>query len=240
MTGRNRYCIDKNYASVFIIWDKMFGTFAAEGDKVIYGLTTPVQTFDPLTLQLGHYRDLIKRFAATTGWRNKLSVMVKGPGWEPGKPRLGHIHDIPDISCQNDIAPYQPKQSLNRQLYCAIHFFILLFFHVQLTENVTRLTQTLLLLVFAFIFISLTSFGALMERKKLGEKLELFRCFFFVFLDQALVPNSPSGHAILSVAVKLFFFASLLFWTVRLFNQIQIFAKISKDVSIKRVRPNKN
>lgn len=238
MTGRNRYCIDKNYASVFIIWDKMFGTFAAEGEKVVYGLTTPVQTFDPLTLQLGHYSDLIKRFTTTSGWKNKLSVLVKGPGWEPGKPRLGLINDIPDINSQSDIAPYQPNQSLSRQLYCAIHFFIVLFFHVQLTESVTRLTQTLLLLVFAFIFISLTSFGALMEGKKLGEKLELFRCFFFVFLDQALVPKTACGHTLLSLAVKLFFFASLLFWTVRHLNEIQIFEKILKDVS--KVRPIKN
>ena len=28
--GRNRYCIDKNYVGVFIIWDRMFGTFEAE------------------------------------------------------------------------------------------------------------------------------------------------------------------------------------------------------------------
>lgn len=32
------------------------------------------------------------------GFWNKLSVFLKGPGWEPGKPRLGNLEDIPDVS----------------------------------------------------------------------------------------------------------------------------------------------
>ena len=41
--GRNPYCIDKNYAGVLIIWDRIFGTFEAEKkeEKVAYGLVHP-------------------------------------------------------------------------------------------------------------------------------------------------------------------------------------------------------
>ena len=34
------------------------------------------------------------------GWRNKLWTFLKGPGWQPGKPRLGNISDIPDVRKQ--------------------------------------------------------------------------------------------------------------------------------------------
>nr|XP_048271633.1 alkylglycerol monooxygenase isoform X6 [Myodes glareolus] len=50
--GRNRYCIDKNYAGTLIIWDKLFGTFEAENEQVIYGLTHPIDTFEPFKVQV--------------------------------------------------------------------------------------------------------------------------------------------------------------------------------------------
>ncbi|XP_011729341.2 alkylglycerol monooxygenase isoform X6 [Macaca nemestrina] len=49
--GRNRYCIDKNFAGVLIIWDRIFGTFEAENEKVVYGLTHPINTFEPIRVQ---------------------------------------------------------------------------------------------------------------------------------------------------------------------------------------------
>ncbi|XP_039379523.1 alkylglycerol monooxygenase isoform X4 [Mauremys reevesii] len=50
--GRNPYCIDKNYGGTLIIWDRIFGTFVAENDKVIYGLTHPINTFEPVKVQI--------------------------------------------------------------------------------------------------------------------------------------------------------------------------------------------
>ncbi|RLW11579.1 hypothetical protein DV515_00001565 [Chloebia gouldiae] len=49
---RNPYCIDKNYGGTLIIWDRIFGTFEAEDAKVVYGLTHPVNSFDPIMLQV--------------------------------------------------------------------------------------------------------------------------------------------------------------------------------------------
>ncbi|OXB58340.1 hypothetical protein ASZ78_001881, partial [Callipepla squamata] len=50
--GRNPYCIDKNYGGTLIIWDRIFGTFEAEDAKVVYGLTHPVNSFEPILLQV--------------------------------------------------------------------------------------------------------------------------------------------------------------------------------------------
>ncbi|KFM60576.1 Alkylglycerol monooxygenase, partial [Stegodyphus mimosarum] len=49
--GKNRYCIDKNYGGVLIIWDRIFGTFQAEEEEVVYGLTHPVNSFEPIYIQ---------------------------------------------------------------------------------------------------------------------------------------------------------------------------------------------
>lgn len=52
--GRNPYCIDRNYAAVFIIWDKMFGTFEPErkDERPVYGIINREMTFDQIWLQV--------------------------------------------------------------------------------------------------------------------------------------------------------------------------------------------
>ena len=53
--GRNPYCIDKDYDGVLFIRDRMFGTFQAEDEKVVYGLVHPNDFWDPVRGQFFHY-----------------------------------------------------------------------------------------------------------------------------------------------------------------------------------------
>jgi sterol desaturase/sphingolipid hydroxylase (fatty acid hydroxylase superfamily) len=48
--GANKEYIDKNYGNLFIIWDKMFGTFEPENEPVKYGLVNNVNTFNPVKI----------------------------------------------------------------------------------------------------------------------------------------------------------------------------------------------
>jgi alkylglycerol monooxygenase len=95
--GRNRKYIDKNYAGILIIWDRIFGTFEAEEEEVVYGLVHPLNSFDPLWTQLHHFFHMFTYARSLPGVWNKICVFIKGPGWSPGKPRLGDINDIPDV-----------------------------------------------------------------------------------------------------------------------------------------------
>ena len=54
------FSLDKNYAAVLIIWDRMFGTFAAEREEepVVYGLVTPIETYDPIKIQSKYYLNI--------------------------------------------------------------------------------------------------------------------------------------------------------------------------------------
>lgn len=56
--GRNPQYIDKNYAGILIIWDKLFGTFVPEGETVTYGITKPVNSFNPLKVTFSEWRDM--------------------------------------------------------------------------------------------------------------------------------------------------------------------------------------
>lgn len=56
--GKNPQYIDKNYAGVLIIWDKLFGSFEPEVEMVQYGVTKPVNSFNPLTVTFSEWRDM--------------------------------------------------------------------------------------------------------------------------------------------------------------------------------------
>ena len=85
--GQNDRYIDKNHGGVFIVWDRLFGTFADEDEPVRYGVTTPVRTFDPLRLQFSWWRLLWADAMATRSWWDKLRLWWMPTGWRPADVR---------------------------------------------------------------------------------------------------------------------------------------------------------
>lgn len=78
--GRNPQYIDKNYAGILIIWDKLFGTFEPEVDTVIYGITKPVNSFNPLKVTFSEWRDMfIEASAARLSFKQRLSILFAPP-----------------------------------------------------------------------------------------------------------------------------------------------------------------
>ncbi len=80
--GNNPQYLDKNYGGIFIIWDRLFGTFAREEAAVTYGLVEQIETVNPVKVWLGGHLELIRRIAAAPGLANKLLVCVKPPDWK--------------------------------------------------------------------------------------------------------------------------------------------------------------
>ncbi|AQS39418.1 sterol desaturase [Shewanella psychrophila] len=74
--GRNPQYIDKNYAGVLIIWDRMFGTYAKEEETVEYGITKPINSFNPLVVTFSEWKSMF-----TEAFSPGLSL----------KARLGHL-----------------------------------------------------------------------------------------------------------------------------------------------------
>ena len=54
----NEDYIDKNYGSTLIIWDRIFGSFQEEKEQAIYGITKPVNSFNPIYLVFHAWGDL--------------------------------------------------------------------------------------------------------------------------------------------------------------------------------------
>ena len=83
--GSNAQYLDKNYAGIFIIWDRMLGTFAAEEEKVVYGVTEPIESVNPLVVFFHGFTRLYHQIKSAKGTKNKLKFLLKPPGWTPEK-----------------------------------------------------------------------------------------------------------------------------------------------------------
>jgi sterol desaturase/sphingolipid hydroxylase (fatty acid hydroxylase superfamily) len=81
--GSNKRYLDRNHGGILIVWDRLFGTFEAErdDDPVVYGLTKNLGTFNPLTVATHEHRDMFRDVAESNNWRDRLSFVLRGPGW---------------------------------------------------------------------------------------------------------------------------------------------------------------
>jgi hypothetical protein len=79
--GSNRQYLDRNHGSILIVWDRLFGTFEREDEPVVYGLTKNIETFNPLRVATHEHADILRDVADSTTWRDRLSFVVRSPGW---------------------------------------------------------------------------------------------------------------------------------------------------------------
>lgn len=80
--GTNPRYLDRNYAGVFIIWDKMFGTFEPEDDSepVRYGIVKQLGSFNLLWSVFHEWIGMLSDIWHSP-WKYKLSYLLKEPGW---------------------------------------------------------------------------------------------------------------------------------------------------------------
>ena len=81
--GSNVEYLDRNYAGIFMLWDRLFGSFEPEGEPVDYGLTRNIQTFNPLTIAFHDWAGMFRSMRGARTWRNALGYALRPPGWSP-------------------------------------------------------------------------------------------------------------------------------------------------------------
>lgn len=86
--GRNPEYLDANYAGTLIIWDRMFGTFVEEKEKVDFGLVKNLETLNPFVIIFHEYWGILKdQMQRLTPWQ-RLCYLFAPPGWSHDGSRL--------------------------------------------------------------------------------------------------------------------------------------------------------
>ena len=83
--AQNPIYMDRNYGGVFIIWDRLLGTFQEELDEepVVFGVTTPLASWNPLWANLHFYAQLWRDALHASSWWDKLRIWFMPTGWRP-------------------------------------------------------------------------------------------------------------------------------------------------------------
>jgi sterol desaturase/sphingolipid hydroxylase (fatty acid hydroxylase superfamily) len=75
--------LDRNYGGILIVWDRLFGTFEPESVRVRYGLTTDIETVNPVRIAFHEWAALLRDLRRARSWREAIRYAVRPPGWSP-------------------------------------------------------------------------------------------------------------------------------------------------------------
>ena len=173
--------IDKNYSQIFIIWDKLFGTFQPElpGVPAVYGITRPSQTWNPIKINFQHVWLLIKDAWRAKNWKDKFRIWVMPTGWRPADvSEKNPLHKITDVY---HFEKYDPKYSRALATWSWFQLVIILLFVSYLFGNIgaiNKLDAFYIYLYGGFVFLAVYSFTDLMDRNRYAIVWEILKNAF--------------------------------------------------------------
>ena len=78
--ARNPRYLDRNYAGVLIIWDRLFGTFTPEEEEPVYGTVKPLHSWNVVWANVHYWIELARLSVAAPSWKQKILVWFLPPG----------------------------------------------------------------------------------------------------------------------------------------------------------------
>ncbi|MBS1496478.1 MAG: sterol desaturase family protein [Bacteroidetes bacterium] len=174
----NKEYIDKNYGQILIIWDKIFGTFQEELKEVppVYGITRPVQTWNPIKINFQHMWLMIRDAWYTNSWKNKIKVFYAPTGWRPDDV----IEKIPVYKIEDPyhFEKYDKSYSSAMYAWAGLQVFALLVFVSYLFGNIASIGSPGIFIYGAFIFLSIYATTDMMDKNKTAFGWELAKNIF--------------------------------------------------------------
>ena len=183
--GRNPRYIDRNHAGVFIIWDRLFGTFVPETDEPVYGVVKPLTSANPLWANFAGWADMASVAARSTGFVNRLRPLVAAPGWRPEA--LGGPVIPPEVSRPKD-EPVRPPIGRALGSYVFAHFVLLLILSATALSRFSTLGPSAFVAIALAVTLSLVGLSALLEQRPRARLFEAARILGLVVLGSVYGP----------------------------------------------------
>jgi len=189
----NEQYLDKNYGDVFIIWDKLFGTFAVENDEPVYGLTKQLRTSSFLWQHFHFFIELYLAVASQKTVIRKLKIIFGSP----------HLIDPEErIKAERIFNIRQKKmplaEGLNTYVIWQIAVLLIVLFFFILFEK--SFSPTFKFLFTGFTVLTLVNCGAIMEQKKWIFNVEFMR---FLVLAAIIIPFYTENELLIASLVVL-------------------------------------
>ena len=162
----NKEYLDKNLSQVFIVWDKLFGTFQEELDDVppVYGVKRPLRSWNPIKINFSHLFLLIRDAWRTTNFLDKFKIWFMPTGWRPED--VEKKYPIKSIDSVYEYKKYYPILSKELQYWSWYQFIVVFIFIMFFINNLHIISFTDATLFATFIFTCIYSLTSLMDKEK--------------------------------------------------------------------------
>ncbi|HSQ43737.1 MAG TPA: sterol desaturase family protein [Ginsengibacter sp.] len=178
----NKEYIDKNFSQIFIIWDKLFGTFQHElaGVPPVYGITRPARTWNPIKINFMHVWLLLNDAWHTKKWKDKFKIWLMPTGWRPADvAEKFPVYKIDDVY---HFEKYGPEASNKLIAWSWVQLTILLIATSYLFANIAAIGSPGFFVYGLFIFLSVYSFTELMDRQRFALLWEILKNALGIFI----------------------------------------------------------
>lgn len=223
--------MDKNHSQIFIIWDKLFGTFQEELPEVpaVFGITRPARTWNPIKINYQHLGVLLKDAWHAEKFSDKLKIWFMPTGWRPEgfdvKYPLDKIENVYTFS------KYGTENTKTLITWSVIQLFSTLLLITYFFDNIAKIGIPGIFYYGLFVFITVYSYTELMDHNKwalLWEGIRFTYALSLIYFLQGWFQIDtviPFGTYLVVTYLSLSFLVSLYFVTSEFKNENTLFAQ---------------
>lgn len=178
----NKVYMDKNMGHIFIIWDKLFGTFQEElaDEPPVYGISRPARTWNPIKINFQHFFLLWKDAFYTKNWRDKLLIWIKPTGWRPAdRIKKDPVYQIDNPYLYEKYSSHASQGLLFWSWFQLIFNYFLVFY---LLLFIGKIGTPDIFIYGAFMMISVYAYTELMDKNPHAIYFEILKSIIGLFL----------------------------------------------------------
>ncbi|WP_299073355.1 sterol desaturase family protein [uncultured Paraglaciecola sp.] len=173
--AQNQIYIDRNYGGVFILWDRLFGSFQEEleDEKPIYGIRKALKSWNPLWANVHVYAQLCKDCWHAKRWQDKLLIWFKRTGWRPADVEQNYPLGRVDLT---KFRKFDIPLTLTNKCYSLLQYSLISFVGLLLMINIAVFSVPEQLAVVFFVLFGSVSAGMVLENNPLAIYSEWTKC----------------------------------------------------------------
>jgi len=198
--AQNSLYLDRNYGGVFILWDRLFGSFQQELDEQppIYGVRKALKSWNPLWANFQVYTQLAKDSYRTARWQDKMRVWFGRTGWRPQDVSEKYPLQRVDL---NNFARYDTQLGGLTKLYCILQYTLTALLGVSLMIYASKMSTVNQIIIAVSVVYSCVSVGLLMENRQLAVISEWCKNLIFITVIYFAELTHPIAYLLFAGAI---------------------------------------
>jgi len=182
--AQNQCYIDRNYGGIFILWDRMFGSFQEEleSDPVVFGVRKPLANWNPFWANIQVYAYLWFDAVHTKKWRDKIGIWFRRTGWRPDDVEADYPKQNRNLA---EFRKFDPKIATSMRRYVVSQFLVAVVGVLAFAGLYAEQGAYAVVLPCLLLWTTLYALGLMTEGRSYAARFELVRLFVIVPLGVA-------------------------------------------------------